>query len=162
MARGAPGSISQRLRRVLPGLWLGILLAIAFVAAPSLFALLDRPVAGRVAGRLFGLEAQLSLAFVIVLGWLERSRARARVAGGGSVFSVELMLVLGALFCTVAGHYALLPSMEAARAGQGRLSFGALHGLSTAFYGVKTLLVAALAWRASAPAAAAFSRPPAS
>lgn len=162
MSAGAPRAPSERLRRVLPGVWLGMLLAIAFIAAPSLFALLERPLAGRVAGRLFSLEAQLSIAFVVVLGWLERGRARARAMEGGSVFSVELMLVLGALFCTVAGHYALLPSMEAARAGQGRLSFGALHGLSTAFYGLKTLLVAALAWRAGAPAAASLSRPPAS
>ena len=140
---------SERLRRMLPGVWLGLLLAIAALAAPSLFALLDRPLAGRVAARLFALEAQSSLFFAVLLGLLERRRAGVRAAAGeGSLASAELLLVLGALFCTVLGHHALQPMMEAARAGTGRWSFGALHAVSTAFYGLKTLLVAALAWRA--------------
>lgn len=139
---------AERLRRLLPGIWLGLLLTIAFVAAPSLFALLDRPSAGRVAARLFTIEAQVSLALCVIVGWFERSRAVAlSSAGRGSRVSAELILVLLALFCTVLGHYALQPAMEAARAGQGRLSFGALHGISTALYGVKALAVAALAWR---------------
>jgi len=140
----------ERLRRALPGVWLGLLLAIAAIAAPSLFALLDRPSAGRVAARLFALEAQASLFFAVLLGLLERRRAGARaVAGQGSVASFELLLVLGALFCTVLGHYALQPMMEAARAGAGRWSFGALHAVSTALYGLKTLGVGVLAWRVS-------------
>jgi hypothetical protein len=59
----------------------------------------------------------------------------------------------------VAGYFALLPMMAAARAGQGPLSFGQLHAVSAVFYGVKVLLVLALAWRA---AGAALSRRPAS
>jgi hypothetical protein len=38
--------------------------------------------------------------------------------------------------------------MEAARAGQGPLSFGQLHAISLAFYGLKLALVLVLAWRA--------------
>lgn len=140
----------ERLRRLLPGVWVGLLVAVAFLAAPSLFALLDRPVAGRVAARLFTVEAQVSLVFSVLLGWLERGRAARRAAEQkGSRISAEVLLVLIALFCTVLGHFALQPAMEAARAGQGWLSFGALHGISTALYGVKTLMVATLAWRAS-------------
>jgi hypothetical protein len=142
--------LPERLRRVLPGVWVGLLIAVGFLAAPSLFAVLDRPSAGRVAARLFMVEAQISLVFCVALGWLERSRAARRAAGGlGSRISAEVLLVLLALFCTVLGHYALQPAMEAARAGQGLLSFGALHGISTALYGIKTLLVATLAWRGS-------------
>ena len=58
-----------------------------------------------------------------------------------------MLLVLGALFCTVLGWFAVQPMMAAARAGQGSFSFAALHGVSTVLYGVKTLLVAVLAWR---------------
>ena len=65
--------------------------------------------------------------------------------------SANVLLVLGALFCTVLGHYGLRSAMDAARAGQGALSFGALHGLSVAFFGLKGLLVLALAWRLTAP-----------
>jgi hypothetical protein len=60
-----------------------------------------------------------------------------------------MVLALGAIFCTVAGYFALQPMMVAARAGQGRLSFGQLHGLSTTFYIVKFVLVGLLAWRAA-------------
>lgn len=141
---------AERLRRVLPGLWAGLMLALGAVAAPSLFALLERSQAGLVAGRLFKVEAQLSLVLCIALGLLERRRAALRVeAGAGTRVSAELLLVLGALFCTVLGHFALQPMMEAARAGQGRWSFGALHGLSSALFLLKGLLVATLAWRAS-------------
>ena len=152
MSAAAPAVLhwGERLRRALPGVWLGLLLTIAAIAAPSLFALLDRPSAGRVAARLFALEAQAGLFFAVLLGLLERRRAGVRAAAGqGSVASAELLLVLGALFCTVLGHFALQPMMEAARAGAGRWSFGALHAVSTTLYGLKTLLVGALAWRAS-------------
>ena len=108
-------------------------------------------VAGRVAGRMFAQEAYLSLALCVALFFFVRQRARASAqAGSGSVISVELMLVLGALFCTVAGYFALQPMMVAARAGEGGWSFGALHGLSASFYGLKALLVVALAWRLAA------------
>ncbi len=142
--------LSERLRRLLPGVWAGLMLALGAVAAPSLFMLLERTEAGRVAGRLFTVEAQLSLVLAVALGLLERTRAARRAeAGDGPRISAELLLVLGALFCTVLGHFALQPMMAVARAGQGAWSFGALHGLSSALFALKGLLVATLAWRAS-------------
>lgn len=140
----------DRLRRSLPGLWAGAMLALGGVAAPSLFALLERVDAGRVAGRLFTIEAQLSLLLCVVLGVLERRRAAAHAASGiGSRVSAEVLLVLGALFCTVLGHFAVQPMMVAARAGQGFWSFGALHAFSSALFLLKGLLVLTLAWRAT-------------
>jgi hypothetical protein len=61
-----------------------------------------------------------------------------------------MALALGAIFCTVAGYFALQPLMGPARAGQGPLSFAQLHAASAAFYLIKLALVAALAWRATA------------
>jgi len=61
------------------------------------------------------------------------------------------VLALGAVFCTVAGYFALQPLMAAARAGQGTLSFGQLHAISAAFYALKLVLVALLAWRVASP-----------
>lgn len=146
-------ALPERLARLLPGVWLGGLLTIAAVAAPSLFALLERPLAGRVASRIFHLEALASLALSVLLMLLEQWRMRrAAETGAGRGVSVEMLCVLGALACTVAGHYGLQPLMEAARAGQpGNWSFGALHGASTTLYGLKTVLVAVLAWRAARP-----------
>ena len=74
---------------------------------------------------------------------------RAAQREGAPQFGWDFGLVLGALACTVAGYYALLPLMDAARAGQGALGFGQLHAVSAAFYAVKLLLVLALAWRAA-------------
>jgi hypothetical protein len=148
----------ERGRRLLPGLWAGLLLCVALLATPAPFALLAQTDAGRVVGRMLAQEAYTSLALGVVLLALERAAARrAATAGQGTQFSIGMVLTLGAIFCTVAGYFALQPMMAAARSGQGPLSFGQLHLLSTAFYLVKAGLVLALAWRAARPAAAAVS-----
>jgi hypothetical protein len=64
--------------------------------------------------------------------------------------NTNLLLVLGTLFCTIVGYFVLQPLMAAARAGEGSLSFGALHGISAALFALKGLLVLALAWRLTA------------
>ncbi len=129
---------------------------VGLVAAPTLFATLARPDAGRVAARLFAIDAYLGIAFGAVLLVIALRLARDR-ADGGSRFSVEMLLALGALFCVVAGHFALLPMIEAARAGTSAVPFAVLHGIASAFLLVKLSAVAVLAWRlaASSPGAKA-------
>lgn len=142
----------ERLRRLIPGLWVGLLLCIAAIAAPAVFATLDRADAGRVVGRIFVVEAWSSLGLAVLLLAIERARALSRSeAGEGSVLSAEMLLLLGAVFCTVAGYFGIQPMMPAARVGQGTFSFGQLHAISSAFFGVKLLLLSVLAWRASGP-----------
>ena len=140
-----------RLAALLAGLWAGVILAIGLIGAPAGFAVLSTPAeAGRVAGRMFAVEAPLSLALAVAIFLLERRRARDEAeAGRGSQLNANMLLALGALFCTVAGYYAIQPMMAAARAGQGAWSFGALHAASTVFFGLKGLLVLVLAWRLS-------------
>jgi hypothetical protein len=129
-----------------------VLLGISLIAAPAVFASGPRDVAGAVVRRMFAQEAYLSLALGIVLLVLVRAKARTdAAAGAGSVFSTDLMLVLGTLFCTVAGYFAVQPMIEAARVGQGSLSFGTLHAVSAIFFGTKALLAAVLAWRGHGP-----------
>jgi Domain of unknown function (DUF4149) len=136
--------------RLLPGLWAGWLLCVAALATPAPFALLAPADAGRVVSRMLAQEAYTSLALGVLLLVLERLAARRAVAAGtGSQFTPGMLLAIGTLFCTIAGYFALQPLMDAARAGQGPLSFGQLHALSAAFYGLKLGLVAALAWRAA-------------
>ena len=120
------------------------------MAAPAAFATLSVADAGRVAGRLFAQEAYLSLAAALVLLLIERRRQRD--AAQGSVFSANVLILLGTLFCTVAGYFAIQPMMAAARAGQGAWSFGALHAMSSSLFVLKGLLVLALAWRCTAGA----------
>jgi hypothetical protein len=141
-----PGA--ARAAALLAGLWAGTLLCVALIATPAPFATLAVADAGRVVGRIFAQEAYLSLALGLALTVIERLRSRDRVAAGhGSPFSTELLLVLGALFCTVAGYFGVQPMMAAARAGQASLSFGQLHAVSLGFFGAKMLFVVALAWR---------------
>jgi hypothetical protein len=140
----------DRCLRLLPGLWAGWLLCVALLATPAPFATLVAADAGRVVGRMLAQEAYTSLALGIVLLVLARLRARRAVAAGtGSQFNLDMALAIATLFCTVAGYFAVQALMDAARAGQGPLSFGQLHAVSAGFYLVKLALVAVLTWRAS-------------
>jgi len=145
--------VAARCAAVVAGLWAGILLCIGAIAAPSAFATLVPADAGRVVARMFMQEAYLSLGVAIVLFVIERQRTRqVAAAGAGSVFSLNLVLLLGTLFCTIAGYFAVQPMMAAARAGQGTVSFMTLHAVSAGLFALKGLLVLALAWRLSSAA----------
>jgi hypothetical protein len=129
-----------RLHALLPALWAGVVAAIGLLAAPAAFATLSPAAAGQVVSRLFAQEAYASLAAALLFVVLDR-----RVGGRG--LSAEALLALGALFCTVAGYFAVQPMMAEARAGRGALGFGALHAISTVFFALKGVLLLALAWR---------------
>ena len=148
---------AERVRRLLPGLWAGALLCVALLAAPAPFATLLPQDAGRVVARMFAQEAYLSLALGVACLLLERQAAA--TAEGESRLSNAMVLVLLAIFCTVLGYFGLQPMMAATRAGEGRWTFGQLHAASLGLYGVKTLAVLALAWRAASPAVSPGSAP---
>jgi hypothetical protein len=131
----------KRAATCLAGLWCGMLLGVGVVGAPAGFAVAPLEIAGRSAARMFAIEAHASLAIAVVL-----LLALRRLTPKGSI-DTNLLLVLGSLFCTIAGYFVLQPLMAAARAGEGVLSFGALHGMSAAFFALKAVLVLALAWR---------------
>jgi len=149
--------VLQRIALLLPALWLGWLLCVALLATPVPFALLERPEAGRLVARMLAIEAHSALLFGGFTLVLERVRQRqvasVRVPAhttAGEGLSATLLLAAGAVFCTVAGYFALQGFFTAARQGQGALSFGQLHAISVAFFAVKLGLVTALAWRAAA------------
>lgn len=144
------GTWLERCRVLAPALWAGLLLCIAVIATPAPFATLPPAEAGRVVGRIFAQEAYASLGIGVAMLLLERRQATLRAARhAGSRFSAEMLLVLGALFCTIAGYFALQPLMAAARAGHGVLGFGQLHAVSVSLFALKILLVLVLAVRAS-------------
>lgn len=133
------------LRRALPGVWVGLLLCIAFVAAPAAFGALSGADAGRLVSRLFVREAWFSLAMAAALLLLERGLAQMPGNDAGRLGNVPLLWTTAV--CTLLGYFGVQALLPAARAGQGMLSFGQLHGFSVACYAVKTLLVVLLAWR---------------
>ena len=142
---------SVRWAACIAGLWAGVLLGVGLIGAPAGFATAPPEIAGRAVGRMFAQEANLSLALALAMCVLLRRTPQSQgQMQPVSMFSVNLMLTLGTLFCTVAGYFALQPMMAAARAGEGAVSFGTLHLLSAGFYALKTALVMALAWRLTA------------
>ncbi len=140
-------NVLLRIACLLAGLWAGLLLGLGAIGAPSGFAVTTAEIAGRSAGRMFAVEAQVSLAAAVALLFALRKIGSAPTGTASSVFNTDVLLVLGTLFCTIVGYFVLQPMMVAARAGQGSMSFGMLHGLSAAFFALKALLVLSLAWR---------------
>jgi Domain of unknown function (DUF4149) len=142
-----------RLGAWLAGVWAGMMAGIGFVAAPALFTVLTRADAGRLAARLFSVDATIGLGLgaLLVLIGLQLGRDRAEL-GTGSRFGIELALALAALVCVVLGSYALQPLMETALAGNGALSFGVLHGIASLFFAARLAIVGALAWLMAKPA----------
>jgi hypothetical protein len=142
-----------RAAALITGLWAGVLLCIGAIATPAAFATLAVADAGSFVRRVFQQEAYVSIAVALVLFVIERQRSRdAAEAGTGSVMSTNILILFGTLFCTVAGYFAVQPLMEAAKAGQGSVSFGALHAISSGFFLLKGVLVLVLCWRlTSAP-----------
>lgn len=142
-----------RFQTWLAAVWAGMMLAVGGLAAPSLFAVLERQMAGKAAGRIFTLEAKVSLALAMVLFLIERRRVRDLAESGQMTTAMtgNLLLILGALFLAIFGEFVIHPMIEAAKAGQHTaLPFGALHGVSSVLYWLRAVLVACLAWRLTA------------
>ena len=83
-----------RIRTLLAALWLGLVVTLGAAVAPTLFAMLERTEAGRIAGQLFRIEAHAGLGLAVALFLIERRLASLRMAAGrGSVVSLGLLLV---------------------------------------------------------------------
>ena len=149
-------------RRCSPALWVGLpAVRRRSIAAPALFATLPtrrrRP---RRRPQLFAVDA-LTLGVGAVL-LLIAGAARRCAEAAASRFSTEMLLALGALFCTVAGYFALQPMMRggAARAAARSVVRRCCTASRTAFFALKGLRAWSLRWRGAgrgAPASAAPS-----
>jgi hypothetical protein len=82
---------------------------------------------------------------------LTLNAARREAEAGGSRFSVEMVLVLIALFSIIVGHYAIGPMLDEARTDRSR--FALLHFVTSVFFVVKLAAIAVLAWRLGGDAA---------
>jgi Domain of unknown function (DUF4149) len=133
----------------LSSLWLGLLLTLGGVAAPALFAVLDRVSAGQAAGRFFSLEAYLSLIFAAALLLLERRLLRSDTSlFKRNRWSLRMWLIVIAVLLTLASQYLVHPMLQSVKDGHpGALSFGALHAISSTLFAVKTAVVLVLSWR---------------
>lgn len=137
--------VAEHLYGVFITLWVGALWAIGYLAAPTLFRVLDdRALAGRIAGEMFTYVAWLgiaSAAYLLVFLALRKN--------GGAFKSGVFWLVLMMLLLTVAGYFGIQPIlaqlkvdslprevMESAL----RDRFVAWHGVSSVVYLIQSLL----------------------
>lgn len=145
--------VAARIRLLIATLWAGSLWTIGYIAAPTLFAVLERAQAGEVAARLFRIEAWLSVACALaLLALLYRG-----VEGLDSRTRRTLLWLVGAMLaCTAIGYFVLQPFMAELRAvagpggvmeGELRSRFGMLHGVASVFYLLQSLLAVGLIWK---------------
>ena len=126
-------------------LWVGALLAIGYLAAPTLFAqLADRALAGSLAGEMFRWVAWLGIAcaaYLLLFLMLRRGLAVLK----SSVF----WLVLVMLGLTIAGYFGISPILAELKANALprqvmesalRDRFSTWHGISSGLYLVESLL----------------------
>ncbi|WP_175926114.1 DUF4149 domain-containing protein [Burkholderia cepacia] len=144
----------HRVFRLLSAVWVGSLLTIGYAVAPVLFKTLERMTAGSVAAQLFRIEAILG----VVCGVLLLALSNQQVRRGSSEYRRVRWVVAAMVVCVLVGYFALQPFMNALRvaamdAGTDIANspyasrFGMLHGVSSVFYLVESVLGLMLIWR---------------
>lgn len=146
---------AQRLFVLVAGLWVGSLLTVGYLVAPAVFSTMtDRQAAGMVAGTIFRIEAYLSLIICMALMVL----ANLLVTRGLNQYRLIRWILLAMLLCSIAAAFVFIPWMNSLRdnaLAQGMpvmLSpsaelFGKLHGASSIFFSIQSLLGLFLVWR---------------
>ncbi|AOK58765.1 DUF4149 domain-containing protein [Burkholderia ubonensis] len=144
----------HRVFRLLSAVWVGSLLTIGYAVAPVLFRSLERMTAGSVAAQLFRIEAVVG----VVCGVLLLVLSNQQVRRGCDEYRRVRWILAAMVGCVLIGYFALQPFMNALRvaamdAGTDIANspyasrFGMLHGLSSLFYLVESVLGLMLIWR---------------
>ncbi|AOK52416.1 DUF4149 domain-containing protein [Burkholderia stagnalis] len=144
----------HRVFRLLSAVWVGSLLTIGYAVAPVLFNSLERMTAGSVAAQLFRIEAILGAVCGVLLLVLSNQQVRR----GCDEYRRVRWILAAMVGCVLVGYFALQPFMNALRvaameagtdiahsAYAGR--FGMLHGVSSLFYLVESVLGLMLIWK---------------
>lgn len=144
----------HRVFRLLSAVWVGSLLTIGYAVAPVLFKTLERMTAGSVAAQLFRIEAILG----VVCGVLLLALSNQQVRRGAGDYRRVRWIVAAMVACVLVGYFALQPFMNALRVAAMEAGtdianspyasrFGMLHGVSSLFYLVESVLGLMLIWR---------------
>ncbi|KVZ37675.1 DUF4149 domain-containing protein [Burkholderia ubonensis] len=144
----------HRVFRLLSAVWVGSLLTIGYAVAPVLFRSLERMTAGSVAAQLFRIEAVVG----VVSGVLLLALSNQQVRRGCDEYRRVRWILAAMVGCVLIGYFALQPFMNALRvaamdAGTDIANspyasrFGMLHGVSSLFYLVESVLGLMLIWR---------------
>lgn len=155
-----------RIRLLISTLWVGSGWTIGYLVAPTLFLSLADPMqAGDIAGKLFRVQAWLTVVCAIALLALLTAARRDFEHGRGSAqnraqIRAQMLLVSAMLGCTVVAYFGLQPFMALLRetavmnggvrgpmTGAVKVQFGILHGVASLLYLLQSVLGGALVLR---------------
>ncbi|AOY02382.1 DUF4149 domain-containing protein [Jeongeupia sp. USM3] len=142
-------NLGSGIRNILTTLWIGGIWVIGVIVAPTLFRLLETPVAGMVAGRLFSAIGWVGMVAGVYLFiyWLWAD-------GLGAFRTGRLWLVIGMLVCTLVNQFALFPLIAAVKTGVSSAATGMFggglaqwHTISSLIYLVQALFGLVYIWQ---------------
>ena len=128
--------------KIILTLWVGGMWATGYIVAPVLFKMLDKSLAGNIAGELFTLISYLGLfsGFFLIINMIYRD--------GFHKDHWQLWLLAGMLVLIIIGHFILQPIMaELKTVGLTELNqgeFARLHGISSVLYLINSIAGLAL------------------
>lgn len=137
------------LRAIAATLWIGGMWVIGLIVTPTLFANLDKAVAGAVAGKLFAAIAWVGLVcgVLLLIGAVGKHGVRAVKTG-------YFWLIVGMLACTLINQFAVSPmiahlklSMNHAAEGMFGGGFATWHAISSLIYLLQSLMALVWVWR---------------
>jgi hypothetical protein len=133
------------LANVLVTLWVGGMWVVGYIAAPTLFSMLDNSIlAGNIAGRLFAVIAWIGMGTALYLLAFMVARQGRAVLRCALFWAVLVMLV-----CVAVGYFGIQAEMTTLKAGVGSMDvmesaargrFAVLHGVSSSIYLVQSVL----------------------
>ncbi len=128
--------------KILLTIWVGGMWVIGYVVAPVLFQMLDKPVAGNVAGQLFSIMSYIGLfsAIALIINVLVQQGFNSR--------HWQLWTLIVMLLIIVVGQFVLQPMMAELKAAglseENRSQFGRLHGIVSVLFLINSLAGLAL------------------
>lgn len=128
--------------KILLTIWVGGMWAIGYIVAPVLFQMLDKPVAGNVAGQLFTIMSYIGLfsSIALIINILANQ--------GFNLRHWQLLTLIGMLVLIVIGQFVLHPMMAELKAvgisEENASQFGRLHGIASVLFLMNSLAGLAL------------------
>ena len=123
--------------KILLTIWVGGMWAIGYIVAPVLFQMLDKQLAGNVAGQLFSIMSYVGIFSAIAL------IINIVVQRGFHFRHWQLMTILAMLVLIIIGQYVLQPMMAELKAAGltelNRPEFARLHGIASVLFLINSL-----------------------
>jgi len=129
--------------RIALTLWVGGMWTVGYIVAPTLFSMLEKSVAGNVAGQLFTITSYLGLVCgsLLIIGTF--SRIGIQVTHSWVFWVLVAMIVI-----VVIGQFVLQPMMAELKAtgitDLNRSEFGKLHGIASILFLINSIMGLAL------------------